>query len=205
MTNKYLSILDDEVLEIERNRFVKQFMTFFQDKTSVKPYNLAYLDHTISQLKTLSTGHRPDLALKIEDLITTINGLIPEIHDQQTFNDIGTALLLTKQYVDSESQTKEEFQLRLQKQCGIVLQKHQKYAIAGYTLSAAIALGTLALGGALPYVALALIVAGAIAALTYQHTHDPRRIIGDKLFHAGFEPSAPKMKHEPDDFDMFGL
>lgn len=203
MTNKYLSILDDEVLEIERNQFVKQFMTFFQDKTSVKPYNLAYLNHTISQL---STSRRPDLTLKIEDLITTINGLIPEIHDQQTFDDIGTALLLTKQYVDSESQTKEEFQLELQEKCGIVLQKHPKYAIAGYTLSAAIALGTLALGGALPYVALALIVAGAIAALTYQHTHDPRRIIGDKLFHAGFEPSAPKMKHEPDDSsDMYGF
>ena len=205
MESKYLPIQNDEVLETECQRFVKQFMTFFQDKTAVKTCNLAFLQQAILQFDSLSTS-RLDLTTTIKGLINTINSLIPKIHDQQTFDQIGTALFLTKEYVDSKIQTKEDLQLRLQSECGIVLQKHHKYTIAGYTLSAAIVLGTLALGVALPYVALALVVAGSISAITYQHTHDPRRIIGDKLFHAGFEPSAPKAKNQPDDLSaIYGI
>ena len=184
-------------MKTECPQFVKQLVTFFQEKTAVKPCNLQFFDHAVSQFKSLST-YRPDLEDSVRCLIGTINGLIPEIHDQQTFDQIGRALLLTGRYVESKIKTKEDLQSRLQLECGIVLQKHQKHTIEGYTLSAAIFLASLALGGSLPYVALALAVAGAIAALTHQHTHSPQRIIGDKLFHSGFEPPALKSKYEPE-------
>lgn len=197
MTYAYNFSPNDDHLEKECSQFMQKYMTFFQSKTRFEPLSMDFMNQAIWNITNL-TASRHDLMTTINDILTTTKELIPRIHNQQTLDQIANALMLTTQYVNGKISNKEEFESRLKTECNIVMQKHQKYTILGYTLATAIAVGTLAISGALPYVALACVLAAAIAGLTYQHTYDPHRIIGDKLFHGGFRPSAPPEKYEPD-------
>ncbi|MBP6918519.1 MAG: hypothetical protein KBB94_06360 [Legionellaceae bacterium] len=188
---------DDDSIEIECSQFMQKYMIFSRTKPHFEPLSIDFMNHAIRTISSL-THNRPDLTETINAIVTTTKELIPGIHNQQTLDHIANALMLTTQYVDGKIPNKEVFESRLKTECNIIMQKHQKYTIVGYTLATAIAVSTLAIGCALPYVALACVLAAAIAGLTYQHTNDPHLIIGDKLSQGDFKPSAPPEKHEPD-------
>jgi len=180
-------------------------MIFFRTKPHFESLSNDFMKQAITTISNL-TPNRPDLEKTIDAVVTTTNKLISGIHNQQTLDHIANALMLTTQYVNGKITNKEEFESRLKTECNIIMQKHQKHTIVGYTLATAIAVSTLAIGCALPYIALACVLAAAIAGLTYQHANDPHRIIGDKLFQSDFKPSAPPERHEPDDLSaLYGI
>ena len=196
---------DDDSIAIECSQLMQKYMIFFQSKPHFAPLSMDFMNHAIRNISSL-TNNRQDLTKTINAVVTTTNELIPGIHNQQTLDHIANALMLTTQYVNGKIRNKEEFESRLKTECNIIMQKHQKHTIVGYTLATAIAVSTLAIGCALPYIALACVLAAAIAGLTYQHTNDPHRIIGDKLFQGDFKPSAPPERHEPDDLSaLYGI
>ncbi len=188
---------NDDSIVIECSQLMQKYMIFFQSKPHCEPLKTDFMNHAIRNILSL-TNNRQDLTKTIDAVVTTTKELIPVIHDQKTLDHIANALMLTTEYVNRKIPNKEEFESRLKTECNIIMQKHQKYTIVGYTLATAIAVSTLAIGCALPYVALACVLAAAIAGLTYHHTNDPHRIIGDTLFQGGFEPSALPGTHEPD-------
>ncbi len=196
---------DDDSIAIECSQFMQKYMIFFRTKPHFEPLSQDFMEHAIRTISNL-TPNRPDLKKNINAVVTTTNELISGIHNQQTLDHIAHALMLTTQYVNGNIPNKEYFESRLKTECNIIMQKHQKNTIVGYTLATAIAVSTLAIGCALPYIALACVLAAAIAGLTYQHANDPHRIIGDTLFKGDFKPSAPLDRNKPDDLSaLYGI